>query len=162
MLSKEMEKRLNDQLREEFYSAWYYLSIAAWCDANDYPGGAHFFKKQYEEEVGHAMRIYHYLTEVDGKPVIPALDQPPAEFESLQQVFEKALEHEKHITRCISELMDLAIKEKDHATAAFLQWYVNEQVEEEATMKNILAQIRMVGTDSRGLFLVDRELAKRE
>ncbi len=162
MISEKMAARLNEQLKEEFYSASIYLAMGAWCVSNDFVGGAHFFKKQAAEELGHAMKIFDYLAETGARPVVPALEQPPAEYKNLLDVFEKALEHERYITGCINKLVDLAQEEKDHATNHFLQWFVEEQMEEESMFGGLLAQLRMVGTDSRGLFLVDRELARRQ
>jgi ferritin len=162
MLSKKMEKALNEQIKEELYSASIYLAISAWASSNDYNGTAHFFMLQTQEEVGHAMKIYNYLFEVEGKAVVPSLDQPPAKYKDLNDVFQSALKHEKYITGKIHDLVTLARDENDYATEYFLQWFVTEQVEEEASMNNVLAQLKMAGTDSRGLFLVDRELGKRQ
>lgn len=162
MITEKIERALNDQLKEEFFSASYYLSISAWANANEYPGTAHFFMLQAQEELGHAMQFFNYLFSVDGKAVVPGLDQPPADFESLNDVFKKALEHEKFITGRIHKLVAMAREENDYPTENFLQWFVNEQVEEEASMNKVLSQLKMAGTDSRGLFLVDRELGKRQ
>jgi len=162
MISKTMEKRLNEQMREEFYSASIYLAMAAWCSNHDFAGGANFFKKQAAEELTHAMKFFDYLAETGAEVVVPGLQQPPAEYSSLLDVVEKALEHERYITDRIHKLVDLALEEKDHATNHFLQWFVDEQMEEEAHFSGLVAQIRMVGTDSRGLFLIDREMAKRQ
>ena len=162
MISKKMENALNQQIKEEFYSASLYLSMSAWASFLDYTGTAHFFNLQTQEEIVHAMKLFNYLFDVEGKAVVPGLDQPPAEFTGHQDIFEKTLAHEKHITGCIHKLVALARQENDFATENFLQWFVTEQVEEEASMNKVLAQLKMVGTDSQGLFLFDQELAKRQ
>ena len=161
MISKKMAEQLNEQIKNEFYSAAYYFAISAYCSAKDYHGTAHYFRVQAGEEMNHALKIYDYLFDVGARAVVPALAQPPVEYTSIEDIFKKALAHEQFITGCINQLMDLANSEKDHATANFLQWFVKEQIEEEANVNKILAQLKMVGTDSRGLFLLDMELAKR-
>lgn len=162
MISKKMEEALNEQIKEEFYSASYYLAISAWANSRDFNGTAHFFLLQTQEEAGHAMKLFQYLFDVGGRAVVPGIEKPPVEFENLGDAFRKTLEHEQHITSSIHKLVALAREEHDYATENFLQWYVNEQVEEEANMNKILAQLKMVGTDSRGIFLLDRELGKRQ
>ncbi len=162
MISKKVEKALNQQIKEEFYSASIYLSMSAWASSQDYTGTAHFFMLQTQEEIGHAMKIFNYLFDVEGKAVVPGLDQPPGEFTDHRDIFKKTLAHEKHITGCIYKLVALARQENDFATENFLQWFVTEQVEEEASINKVLAQLKMVGTDSQGLFLLDQELAKRQ
>ena len=162
MISKTMQKKLNDQIREEMYSSYHYLAMSAWCSSKDLNGAAHFFRKQSEEEYGHAMKIYEYLFEVGAQAIVPGIDQPPSDYDSLEEIFNKTLEYERKITERINKLMELANQEKDFATANFLVWFVNEQIEEEGMVNDILAQIRMVGTSGQALFMLDRELAKRE
>jgi ferritin len=162
MIGKKMQEALNAQIKEEFFSASLYLAISAWCNERNYLGAAHFFKVQAKEEVSHALKIFDYLFEVEGRSVVPGLDRPPVEFSGMEDIFKKALEHEKFITDRIHKLVKLAREENDMASENFLQWYVKEQVEEEAQVVTILAQLKMVGTDSRGIFLLDRELGKRE
>jgi ferritin len=162
MISKKMEKALNEQIKEELYSASIYMAISAWASSKDFDGTAHFFMLQTQEEVGHAMKMYNYLFEVGGQAVIPGLDKPPVKYKDLDDVFQKALEHEKYISGRINKLVTLAREESDYATEYFLQWFVTEQVEEEASMNKVISQLKMAGTDSRGLFLVDRELGKRQ
>jgi len=162
MISKKMENALNEQIKEEFYSASIYLAISGWAISKDYNGTAHFFMLQTQEEISHAMKMYNYLFEVEGEAVVPGLDQPPVEYSDLHDVFKKALEHEKYISGRIHNLVTLAREENDYPTEYFLQWFVTEQVEEEASMNKVIALLKMAGTDSRGLFLVDRELGKRQ
>lgn len=162
MISKKMEKALNEQIKEEFFSASYYLSISAWASSQDYNGSASFFMIQAQEEVSHAMKMFNFLFDVEGKATVPGLDQPPADFDSLEDAFEKTLKHEKYITGRIHKLVALAREENDYATENFLQWFVTEQVEEEANMNKVLAQIKMIGGDARGIFMLDRELGQRQ
>lgn len=157
-----MEKMLNEQIREELDSSAIYLAISAWCSANDFNGMAHFFRMQAEEENAHGMRIYDYLFSVDSKAVVPAVAKPAENYDSVQDIFTKALAHEQHITGCINKLVEVATQEKDYATLTMLNWFVTEQIEEESTFKSILAKIKMIGTDGRGLYLLDKELGSRE
>ncbi len=162
MISEKMAKMLNNQIKKEFDSATVYLAISAWCSSQDLDGIAHFFRKQSEEENAHGMRIYDYLFNIDARAVVPAVAQPPANYDSVKDIFTKTLEYEQQITGSINKLVDLANQEKDYATLTFLNWFVTEQIEEESTIKSILAKIKMIGTDGRGLYLLDRELGERE
>ena len=162
MISKKMERMLNEHIKEEFDSSAIYLAISAWCSANDLNGTALFFRKQAEEENAHGMRIYEHLFNVDARAIVPAVAQPPVNYDSVMDIFTTALEYEQHITGCINKLVDLANQEKDYATLILLNWFVTEQIEEEATFKSILATIKMIGTDGRGLYLLDRELGQRQ
>ncbi len=162
MISKKLEEALNEQIREEFYSASYYLSISAWASSQDYNGTASFFMIQVQEEVGHAMKMFNFLFDVESRAIVPALDQPPADFDGLEDAFQKTLKHEKYITGRIHKLVALAREENDYAMENFLQWFVTEQVEEEANMNKVLAQIKMIGGDARAVFMLDRELGQRQ
>jgi ferritin len=157
-----MEKELNDQLKAELYSANLYLAMSSWCSSKDLNGTAQFFRKQSEEEYQHGIKIYDYLFEVGARAIVPAIDQPPSNYDSLEEIFKQTLDHEKHVTELINKLMELANQERDYATANLLNWFVAEQVEEEGMVNDILAQLRMVGTSGQALFLIDRELGKRE
>ena len=161
MISKKMEKALNEQIKEELYSASIYMAISAWASSKDFDGTAHFFMLQTQEEVGHAMKMYNYLFEVGGQAVIPGLDKPPVKYKDLNDVFQKALEHEKYISGRINKLVTLARQESDYATEYFLQWFVTEQVEEEANASEILEKLKLAG-DSSGLLFLDAELSKRQ
>ena len=124
-------------------------------------GAANWFMVQYQEEMVHFMKFYNYVISQGGAVTLAAVQAPPSTFKSLLDMFEQTLKHEQFITRCINDLSELALKEKDHATAVLLQWYVTEQVEEEANDNDVLARLRLVGKDGNGLFMVDNELASR-
>jgi len=160
MLSEKMEEALNEQINKEMYSAYLYMAMSAHSKHIGLDGFANWFMVQYQEEMTHAMKIYDYINEQGGKVKLKAIKEPPSEFESPLDMFEKTLEHEKFITKSINELMDLAIKENDHATQIFLHWFVTEQIEEEANDNEIIAKLKLVG-DGNGLFMLDKELAAR-
>jgi len=161
MISDKMAAKINEQIKNELYSGHYYLAMAAYCAANDFEGFSNFFIVQEQEERFHAMKFFHYLNE-QGKDVkIYGLDQPKIEFKSLEEVFKLALQHEQLVTSLINGLMDLAVQEKDYASQNLLQWYIAEQVEEEATMLGILKKIQQMGDKGAGIYMLDRELAQR-
>ncbi len=156
-----MTKTLNEQLNREFYSAYLYLSMSAYCNRNDFPGAANWFLLQYKEEQDHATRIYNYLIDQGAKVGLKEIAKPPKKFGSLLETYEESLDHEQSMTRNLNELSDYALKEKDHATYNLLQWFVNEQVEEEATVSEIISKLKMVGEDGYGILMIDNELAER-
>jgi ferritin len=161
MLSKTMAAALNEQINREFYSAYLYLSMSAYSAHIGLKGAANWFYVQYQEEMVHFDKLYHYVLD-QGSPVeLKAVQAPPVAFKSLMDMFAQTLQHEQFITRSINERVDLAVKEKDHASEVFLQWYVTEQVEEEANDNDVLARLRLAGQDGNGLFMVDNELATR-
>jgi len=161
MLNQKMTDALNGQMSNEFYSAYLYLSMSAASAAMGLKGAANWFMVQYQEEMVHFMKFYNYVLSQGGVVTLAAVKAPPSVFKSLQDMFEQTLKHEQFITKCINELSDLALKEKDHATAVLLQWYVTEQVEEEANDNDVLARLRLVGKDGNGLFMLDKDLAAR-
>ena len=161
MISKKMSKALNEQLNREFYSAYLYLSMSAYCNRNDFPGAANWFLLQYQEEQDHATRIYNYRIDQDAKVTLKEIAKPPKSFGSLLETYVESLAHEQHMTKNLNELSDYALKEKDHATSNLLQWFVNEQVEEEATVSDIISKLKMVVEDGYGILMIDNELAKR-
>ena len=161
MISKKMQKKLNDQLKEEYYSSYLYLAMSAYCSGQALEGCAKWMRIQSEEEMEHAMKIMDYLQEQQADVVLAALPQPPAGYRSALDVFEKALGHERHITKCIHDLMSAAVEEKDYATQEFLQWYVKEQVEEESAAQGVVDHLKMVGDSKNGLLNIDRQLGKR-
>lgn len=161
MISKKMTKELNKQLNREFYSAYLYLSMSAYCNKNDFAGAANWFLLQYQEEQEHATRIYNYLIDQDAKVVLQEIAKPPKNFGSLLETYEESLAHEQTMTKNLNELSDHALKEKDHATYNLLQWFVNEQVEEESNVSEIISKLKMVGEDGYGLLMIDNELGKR-
>ena len=161
MQKEKVEDVFNEQIMHEFFSAHLYLSMAAYLESIDLPGFAHWMRIQYQEEVSHAMKLFEYVIERDGQAIITGFEDPQIEWKSALDVFEGAYAHEQIVTGLINTLMDIAIAEKDHASQIFLQWFVNEQVEEEATAKGIIQQLKMLGDSKAGLFQVDRELGSR-
>ena len=161
MLSPNIEAALNAQINEEIHSAYVYLAMSAEADRLGLPGFANWFKMQYTEELGHADRFFNYVLERDGKVALSQIAAPEIADESPLSLFEKTLEHEQHITQCIFRLKDLARENSDHATDVFLEWFVTEQVEEEATTRDVLDQLKLVDGNPSGLFMIDRELAGR-
>lgn len=161
MLSEKLLKELNDQIKYEQFSSNYYLAMAAHCAAEDFNGFANFFIVQAQEEQFHAMKFFHFINELGGRAVISALDEPKRDYQSLEEVFTLALEHEQFVTRRIYTLMDLAMEEREHATISFLKWFIDEQVEEEATMSDILSKVRRLGEKGEGIYHLDNEMAGR-
>lgn len=161
MLSTKMEKALNKQINAELYSAYLYLSMSAYFESVELPGAAQWMKSQTQEEMMHAMKIYEFVNERGGRVKLEAISEPEMEWDSPLNAFEDALKHEKHVTSLINDLVDLAISEKDHATQIFLQWFVTEQVEEEASANSVVQKLKLAGESPGGLFMVDRELGTR-
>jgi len=161
MISKKMVQTLNKQLNNELYSAYLYLSMSSFTTFIGLKGAANWFMVQYQEEMTHAMKFYDYLNSQGEHAQLAAIAAPPTEFGTLLSMFEQTLKHEQFITKCINDLMDQAVKEKDHATQIFLQWFVTEQIEEEGNDKDIIAQLKLVGDNTQGLMMVDRDLATR-
>ncbi len=161
MISPAMEKALFTQLNHEFYSAYLYLAMSAYCNHLEFNGAADWLKRQYEEEHMHATKIYNYLVEQGVHVMLDALPKPPSEFGSLLDVFSESLEHEQSMTERLNNISDQALKEKDHATYNLLQWFVNEQVEEEATVGAIISKLKLVKDDGYGLLMIDNELGSR-
>lgn len=161
MISEKMTEALNEQVNREMYSAYLYMSMSAYCSTIGLKGFANWFMVQYHEEMLHAMKLYEYILRVAGRVRLKSIAEPPSDFKNPLDMFEKTLEHEKFITASINERMDLAISERDHATQIFLQWYVNEQVEEEENDNDIIAQLKLIGDNPQGLMMLDRELATR-
>lgn len=158
MLSETMIKTLNEQIEMEGYASFLYLSMAGWFENKSMLGCAAFMYRQSQEEHGHMMRIFHYVIEMDGVAVSPAIKQAPADFASVKAVFEDTLRHEQHVTRSINDIVELAIREKDHSTYTFLQWYVTEQREEENLMRTILDKIKLIGDGTQSLYFIDKEI----
>ncbi len=161
MISKKMEEALNGQVNAELYSAYLYLSMESYFKSLDLNGFANWMRVQTQEEIVHVMKIYDFINERGGRILLQAIEGPPTQWDSPRAVFEAAYAHEQKVTGLINGLVDLAIKEKDHATHTFLQWFVNEQVEEEASADTIIQQLKMMESAPGGLFMLDRELAQR-
>ncbi|MFO8031555.1 MAG: ferritin [Desulfohalobiaceae bacterium] len=161
MLSAKMEEALNQQVNAELYSAYLYLSMSAYFSEVNLNGFAHWMRLQAQEELSHALKIYDYVNDRGGRPFLDTIDAPPKSWESPSQVFENVLNHEQKVTAMINNLVDQAIQEKDHATNNFLQWFVSEQVEEEASANEVLEKVKMTGDQGGGLLVLDQELGKR-
>ena len=161
MFSKELLDAMNEQMKNEFLSAYLYLAMSAHCDAVNLHGFAHWLRLQYQEETGHALKIFDYIAERGATVHLKPIGGPQTEWESPQAVFEAVLKHEQHVTSLINKLVDLAIQESDHASNNFLQWFVAEQVEEEASADAILQKLKLAGDDGAGLFMIDQELSQR-
>lgn len=161
MLSENMEEALNEQINREMYSSYLYLSMSAYSSSVGLPGFAHWFRVQVEEEKIHAMKIFDYINDQGGKVRLKGIKEPPVEFGTAMDMFQQTLKHEQFITRSIHELVDLAKAEKDETTASFLQWYIEEQVEEEETDNDIIAKLRGIDKNEYVVSSVDSELARR-
>jgi ferritin len=161
MIKKEVLDALNEQINAESYSAYMYLSMAAYFENMGLSGFAHWMKVQYQEEAAHAIKFFNYVAERGGKVVLKAIDQVPVNFEGIVDVFEKTLTHENHVTDLINHLMNVAVSASDHASQSFLKWFVDEQVEEEANVEKILATLKLINGQGNGIFMMDRELGQR-
>jgi len=161
MISTKVEKAINDQINAEFYSSYLYLSMSAYFHGLNLEGFANWMRVQYQEETFHALKLYDYLAERGGKIHLQPIAEPPTDWKSLVAVFEETLEHERKVTGLIGNLTDLAINERDHATHTMLQWFVNEQVEEEASAERILVELKRIGDNQSALFMMDREMIAR-
>ena len=161
MIDREMEEAINRQINEEMYSAYLYMSMSAYFEEQGLNGFANWMYVQYQEEMDHAMKFYRYLQERGGKVRLYEINEPPHEWESPLDAIEQTLKHEQHITKCINDLVDLAEKLKDRPTFNLLQWYIDEQVEEEANDEEIINQLKLIGDNGQGLLMLDRELAQR-
>jgi ferritin len=161
LLGTAIEEAMNEQIKNELFSAYQYLSMAAYCESENLPGFAQWMRAQSREEMEHAMKFYDFILERNGRVALRALDGPLVEFGSPLEVFEQALEHERRVTAMIDDLYALAVSENDYASQTFLQWFVTEQVEEEKNAGDVVETLKMVGDKSEALFLLDRELGQR-
>jgi len=161
LIGTKVEGALNDQIRKEFYSSYLYLSMGAYLSSLNLKGFAHWMKIQASEETKHGMKLYDHLNERGGRVILQQIDAPPSNWKSPKQIFQQAYQHEQKVTDSINKLVQLARSEKDNATENFLQWFVNEQVEEEATANEIAQKLQMIGENSPALIMLDAELGKR-
>ncbi len=162
MLKKSIEKAFNEQINAETYSAYLYWSMSAWCEANNLPGFANWMRIQAQEEMTHALKFYTHVLERGGQVKLTTIDGPETEWKDIEAVFAATLKHENYVTERINSLVDLAIKEKDHASNQYLQWFVNEQVEEEKNAEQILGQLKIMGKQpGAALYMLDKEMAAR-
>ncbi|MCP3931470.1 MAG: ferritin [Bacteroidetes bacterium] len=160
MISKNMEKALNKQVLLEAYASFLYLSMASWCEGEGLEGSATFMYRQSEEERQHMLKIFNYINEVDGHALAPSVSEPPHVFESVQALFKQVYEHEKKVTSSINQLVELAYKVNDYSTLNFLQYYVDEQREEEALMRTIIDRIKLIGDGPQSLYYIDKEMSE--
>jgi ferritin len=161
MIGKKMEKAINEQINAELYSAYLYLSMVAYFESVNLRGCATWMRAQTQEEIVHAMKMYDFINERGGRVILKAIETPPSEWDSALAAFEAAYAHEQIVTGRINDLVNLAVEEKDHATNAFLQWFVNEQVEEETSADNVVQNLKMAQDAPGALFMLDRELGQR-
>ncbi len=161
MLSEKMQEALNTQINKELYSSYLYLSMAAWCESVNLSGFAGWMTVQAREEVSHAEKFFGYLNERGGRVLLQPIAGPPTEWGSVREVFEQVLEHERLVTSLINGLVKLARSEDDYASEAFLQWFVSEQVEEEASASAAVEKLKLAGDRGGGLFMLDREMGTR-
>ena len=161
MLTEKMQTALNAQLNAELYSSYLYLSMNAYFKSVNLDGFANWMHYQAQEELEHSMKFYDFIIQRGGKVVLSQIEAPPTEWDSPMAVFEVTLAHEQKVTGLINDLVEIAHEERDHATNIFLQWFVSEQVEEEENVGGVLEQLKLMGDAKVGLFMIDRELAKR-
>ncbi len=161
MFTERLQQAINDQINAEFYSAYLYLAMSAYLEDKDLPGMAHWMRMQYEEEIIHAMKFFDFMHDRQARVILKAIDAPPADFGTVEQVFEEVLAHEQKVTAMIHNLYALAVDEGDYPTQSLLQWFIDEQVEEEKSASDVLARVRMVKDYPPGILMLDQELGAR-
>jgi len=161
MIKSRIEKELNKQLNAEYYSAYLYLSMSAYLSSVNLQGFSNWMKVQFEEEQAHAMKLYDYILDRGGRVILGQIEAPPYEWTDIINLFEDVFEHEQKVSHMINELVNISIEEKDHATVSMLQWFVTEQVEEEANVSDLLDQLKLIEGKGAGLFMLDREAKQR-
>lgn len=157
-MNNRVESALNDQIKKEASSSQYYLAMASWAENNGLNGTAKFMYTHSDEERFHMLKLVKFVNERGGTAIIPSIDQPPVKFKDLKNVFELLLEHEIGVTTSINNLVDICLQEKDYTTHNFVQWYVSEQLEEEALARTILDKLKLIGSDNSGMYMFDRDL----
>jgi ferritin len=162
VLSGKMQQALNDQIQKELYSSYMYLSMAAYFEAKNLMGAANWMRIQQAEELDHAMKFFDFVHDRGGQVILQAIPQPPSDFGSPLAAFKETLAHEQKVTQSIHDLFALAVQEKDYPTQVMLQWFVDEQVEEERNASDVVAELELVGDSPAGLYMVDRALGSRE
>lgn len=162
MVSQSLQDALNDHLKQELYSSYLYLAMAAWCDAQNLPGFGHWMMLQADEEREHGMKFFTFIQDRGGRVVLQGLPQPPRDFDSPTALFEQVLAHEQEVTSLIESLYSKAVGEQDRATQVFLDWFISEQVEEERQATQTLETLRTIGDNKIGLLMLDRELGQRQ
>ena len=159
MLAERIENALNDQIKIEAESSQYYLAMASWAETHGLNGTAQFLYQHSDEERTHMLKLVKFVNERGGHAVVPALAQPPKDFESINKIFQNLLDHETKVTAEINNVVDICLQEKDYTTHNFMQWYVSEQIEEEALAREIMDKLNLIGADKGGLYLFDRDLS---
>jgi ferritin len=157
-MNQQIEAALNDQISKEASSSQYYLAMASWAETNGLSGTAFFMYAHADEERFHMLKLVKFVNERGGRAIIPAITQPPSDFDSVQRMFELLLAHELTVSASINDVVDICLKEKDYTTHNFMQWYVSEQMEEEALARSILDKLRLIGNEKGGMYLFDREM----
>lgn len=160
VMNSRIEKVLNDQLQKEATSSQYYLAMASWAEANGLNGISQFMYTHSDEERFHMLKLVKFINERGGRALIPKIDQPPSDFKSIQKMFESLLSHEIKVTQSINDVVDVCLSEKDYTTHNFMQWYVSEQLEEEALARSILDKLKLIGADQGGMYIFDRDMGQ--
>jgi len=160
-MSKTVQDALNEQMKQEFYAGYLYLSMSAHCSASNFPGFAKWLRIQAQEELGHAMRIYDYLEDRGGRVLLQAVPQPATEFPSILGLFEQAQNHERKVTGMINHLYELVDQEKDYASHPFLEWFLTEQIEEEKMSTQVVESLKLAGDHPGAILMLDREMGSR-
>jgi len=161
MINKRVEEAFNIQINAELYSAYLYLSMAAYFEAQNLPGFANWMRVQFQEEQFHAMKMFDFVSERGGRVILTKIDGPKVEWENVVDVYEEVLAHEQHVTSLINNIMDIAIDERDHATKSFLNWFIDEQVEEESNAEAIISELKLIDGKGNGILMMDREFRAR-
>lgn len=161
MVSKELENAINKQINAEFWSAYLYLSMSTWFDHKGLPGFANWFKVQFQEEQDHALKFMNYLISKGNKVELKPIEKVDTSWDSVLKAFEDTLEHERVVTSLINNLVSISRKENDYSTENMLQWFVNEQVEEEETAQAMIDSLKLIGDNGFGVYTMDKELAQR-
>jgi ferritin len=159
MLSKDIQDALNDQINNEYFASYTYLSMSAHCESINMRGFASWLRRQSREELEHALKLFDYVMDRDGKVILKAIEAPQSKYSSLLKMFQQVLDHEKEVTSMINKLYELATNEGDHATTVELQWFIREQVEEEKSAREIVDKLKFAGDNSSALLILDREMA---
>jgi ferritin len=161
MLKEKVLNAINQQINNEYYSAYLYLSMSAWFYSKGLPGFANWMYIQYQEELTHGNKFFKYVHERGSQVILKPIAQVETEFVDIISVFEKTIEHEHFITSSINKIQDIAIAESDHASQSFLKWFIDEQVEEEANAQEILDTLKLINGQGNGIFMLDREMRQR-
>lgn len=161
MLNKKIETMLVEQMNFEISSAYIYLAMGAYLDSIDMPGFANWMKIQWQEEIFHATKMYGYIVDRGGRPVMESIEAPQKEWDSVLDAFESTLLHEEKVTERINKVMTEAINASDHATRSFLNWYVDEQIEEESNVQGIIKHLKMIKESGHGMYMLDKEMSTR-